>query len=152
MNMMYKYRKDDGTIIEVPWEVMIEQKDGFITLEDGSLAQRCLHLEEHGRAQSQGREHAPVCPHIVSDSLGFGQHQLADFRTDAERNGFAVEFKPDPRVPEFYQVHCESRAEMDRYIKHRGMVNASGIGGVRLTEDELRQAEERVKEKYPCAA
>lgn len=78
---------------------------------------------------------------IVSDALGFGAHQLAEMEADRKMNGFSsVEFKPDPHVPEFIQVHCESRRDFDRYTKHRGYVQKSGMGGVRLTQAQLDRA------------
>ena len=44
---MYKFRREDnGQVVEVPFEVMMQQDvAGYITLEDGVQARRCAHLE-----------------------------------------------------------------------------------------------------------
>jgi len=80
-------------------------------------------------------------PPCVSDTLGFGGHQLADMEADRKANGFrGVEFTPDPQVPGFYQVKCDNRRVYERYVKHRGFVNATGTGGVMLSQDDLDRA------------
>ena len=142
---MYKFRREDtGEVIEVPWEVMIQQEFGYITLEDGTLARRCLHLEDHSKAKR--KDSRTGSKEIISDSLGFGEHQLADFEKDRKANGFSgVEFIRDPAVPEFFRVKCSSRREFNRYVAHRGMVNKNSIGGVRFTEEELEGAKEMMR-------
>jgi len=52
------------------------------------------------------------------------------------------------RSPEFFQVKCSSRAEFNKYMRHRGFEQRTGIGGVMLSEDELRRAEAWAKERY----
>jgi hypothetical protein len=79
----------------------------------------------------------------VSDALGFGGGQLADFEADRKANGFSsIEFKPDPSVPEFMQVHAGSRREMLKYAKHRGLVDRSTTSTFYLTEDDMQKARE----------
>lgn len=147
----YLYRREDnGELVEVSWLVMIHQQGGYITLPDGVTARRCLHLE----TDRDGRPPPSEKPHldrpIVSDALGFGEHQLADFEEDRKRNRFTgIEFTRDPQVPEFFQVRCKSRAEFNRYTKHRGMVNRSSFGGVRLTQADLDRAKELVERGHP---
>lgn len=146
----YKFRREDNQeIIEVPWSVMIEQQGGFITLEDGTLAKRCA--QAPGKRPPKREQLLAGGRKIVSDALGFGQHQLAEFEEDRKKNGFSgVEFVRDPSVPEFLQVHCSSRAEFNRYVKHRGMVNKGSLGGVRISVEEMERAEEMIRRLYPC--
>jgi hypothetical protein len=145
----YLYRREDtGEVIEVPFAVMIDQKDGYITLEDGVLARRCLHLERDGQPEKTKVDATTDRP-IVSDALGFTEHQFEEFEQDRVKNGFSgVEFIRDPRVPEFFQVKCASRAEHERYVKHRGYVNKTGIGGVRLTQEDLDRAKTLVERVF----
>lgn len=145
---MYKFRREDtGEIVEVSWEVMMTQDvAGYIEI-DGVSARRCWDLEEppeapkapKGDRKRTGRE-------IVSDTLGFGESVYEEYERDRAAHGFSgVRFERDPEVPQFFQVKCDSRKEYDRYVKHRGFVNRTGIGGVRLTEEDLARAGELVK-------
>lgn len=82
----------------------------------------------------------------VSDALGFPEQCLKDRRTQLEQSGCkGVEFKRDPQVPEFYQVHG-TRNAIDKYGKTRGMVNRTGsLGGkVMLSQEDLDRAAELV--------
>lgn len=148
--MEYIYRREDnGELIRVEFEVMIRQDSaGYITLDDGVQARRCLHLEDHLHKDPRN-EQCTGTRTIVSDALGVPITQLAEFERDRKKNGFrGVAFKQDPTEPTFYQVHCDSRAELDRYIKHRGYVNRNSIGGVRLSEDEMESARLLVERRY----
>ena len=61
---------------------------------------------------------------FISDSMGFTVQQLGEFESDRKAHGFSsIEFKPDPQVPQFYQVHAGSRREMLKYAAHRGLVD-----------------------------
>ena len=143
----YIYRREDtDELIEVPFSVMIEQEAGFITLPDGVSARRCLHLEIERDGKPERQKMAPACDReIVSDTLGFGQHQLDDFERDRQQHGFTgVEFIPDRDVPEFRRVKCSSQKEFERYLSHRGYVNQTGLGGVRLTQEDLDRAADLV--------
>ena len=150
MNKYIYRREDNGELVTVPWEVMIGQVNGYITLEDGVEARRCAYLEpKEDRQKPHDKDDTRNTP-VVSDALGFGQHQLADFERDRVANGFVgVEFRRDPSVPEFIQVHAQDRRQLDRYTKHRGMVNQSGrLGGkVMLSEEELEMARQLVSRR-----
>ena len=152
--MSYLFRReDDGEVVEVDFEQMMWQdRAGYITLPDGCQAKRCLHLEleRDGRRVASRPIETGTPRTIVSDSLGFGEHQLADFEQDRQQSGFlGVEFVRDPQVPQFFQVKCSSRAEYERYVKHRGMVNKTGIGGVRLTQEDLDRAADLATRNIP---
>lgn len=159
--MSYIYRREDtGELIEVGFDQMMEQKDGYITLHDGVLARRCVGLEvaKYGGVEAAKYEAAlggKAAP-IVSDALGFPYQQLQDFEADRVKHGFTgVEFTKDPHVPEFYQVRISSQAEWARYIAHRGMTDRNGAngGGATLTPDQFQRTTEMVEramaEKFP---
>jgi len=144
----YAFRRtDNDRIVWVDWATMIQQSAaGFIRLPDGIEARRCLHLEKHERRRSTAPETAIPAP-AISDSLGFPEQCLADRQAQLQQLGCTgIEFKRDPRVPEFFQVHGASRAALDRYTKKRGMVNRTGSlgGGVILSQDDLDRAAELV--------
>lgn len=81
-------------------------------------------------------------PEAVSHNIGFGQHMLAQFEADRVEHGHSdIEFKPDPDVPQFYNVHGGSKKALERYVNHRGAENVTSSCGNFLTEADLRQAE-----------
>jgi len=97
---------------------------------------------ERGVAESSARAGTPD---HVSDSLGFGKRQLAEMEADRKANGFGgIEFVPDPQVEGFCQVKYASSSDYDRYARHRGFVNATGVGGVIVSVEELNRAKEIV--------
>lgn len=157
MDGKYLFRREDnGEVVEVPWDVMMGQdRGGFITLPDGVQARRCLHLEKPAPRKSGPTSYSGTKT-IVSDALGFPEQQLGQFEEDRLKNHFTgIEFKRDPEVPQFFQVHCQSRAEFNSYVKHRGCVNKSGVGGVRLSQSDLESAarlvERSVEERIHAA-
>ena len=95
-------------------------------------------------------ERAPVDRPFTSDTLGFGQSQLAEMEAHRDLSGMRddVEFVPDPDVPEFRQVRCRNREAFIRYAGKRGYVDKTSIGGVRLTPEELSRAEELARRQY----
>lgn len=174
---MYIYRREDnGELIEVDFQIMMTQDSaGYIEImvpdtNAGSSnehptgrhivkAKRCvqLEIERNGKSKSQSdscteqinslRQEAP----IVSDALGFAEHQHSEFEYDRERHGFhGVEFIRDPQVPQFFRVKFSSRTEWERYVRHRGMFdkNSRNGGGQPLDENSLKFAQERIIEKY----
>lgn len=145
-NYIYR-REDNGETVEVGFAEMMEQKDGSITLPDGVLARRCIYLENH--EQSASGKQLPLKAEIVSDALGVTGHQVAEFREDAAKGGFAVEFTTDPHEPTFYQARFNSWEEKARYMKHRGQRdrNSRNGGGQPLSPDMLRRAAARVREQ-----
>lgn len=153
MDEFYAFRREDnGELFWCDFETTIhETKNGFMTLSDGVEARRVPRFDRVPRAVTQEVEKVKGQPAdlrpIVSDALGFPTAQLADFEADRVAYGFSgVEFKPDPKVPEFTQVHFKGRGEWQRYLKHRGYVDRNGSRStpVLLSEDELQRAAELV--------
>lgn len=137
-------REDNGKIVWVDFQTMMAQRGGFITLPDGVEARRCLHLENRPKRITIQPENA-IAPKAISDSLGFCEQALNKFETDRARHGFTdIEFREDPEAPGFFQVHAGSRAAMERYTKHRGLVNRTGSlgGGVMFSQEQLDRAAE----------
>ena len=150
MSESYIFRREDnGQTVDVDWETMMQQYAGFITLADGIQARRVYCEEELTQIeipipQTNGRE-----PPIVSDALGFSQHQLADFEADRRAHGFAgVEFTRDPHEPTFFQARFSSPQEWRAYMKHRGMTdnNSKNGGGAALSPSLLERAAQRLLE------
>jgi hypothetical protein len=84
-----------------------------------------------------------VPPPAVSDTMGFPEQCLADRRAQLEQLQCpGIEFKRDPKVPEFYQVHGSSRKALEDYARRRNLVNRTGSlgGGVILSQDDLDRA------------
>lgn len=148
MSDPYKYafrRESDDSVVYANWSVVMDMENGYVTL-DGEVMKRCPHLDKEGEKKKAKNVRLDGTPDIISDNLGFAQHQLDDFETDRKANGFSgIEFERDPMEPTFIRVKARSRAEMDRYTKHRGKINVSGKAGHILSPEQLRRAEERVK-------
>lgn len=152
MDGPYRYRRETdgpggkaGTIVEVDFATMMAGRNGFITLPDGVEARRCWNMDAplDPRVRPESKM-GPQC-RFVSDSLGFPITQLADFEADRKANRITgIEFQRDPTEPGFIQVHAGSRAERDRYARHRGMVDQSKRGSVFLTQEQLDRAAELV--------
>lgn len=100
--MSYKFRTDDGEIVEVSWEEMMEKDcTGKITLKDGRSAMEVRdgwkkrEVYHPGEKDMKARE-------CVSDAMGFAEHQFEEFEADRQLNGFSgIEFERDPDVPQF---------------------------------------------------
>lgn len=117
---------------------MTQDIAGYVTLEDGTKARRV----PSGAGDSLSAT-APVASgrEIVSDSLGFCENQFRDFEEDRVKNGFVgVRFERDPAVPQFFRVHCSSRATWDRYVTHRGMFDRNKHSGATISAEELDRA------------
>ena len=144
---MYRFvKEDDGSVIEVDFETMMEQDAaGFITLEDGTRARRVFD------AMQTERKREKLAPGAipVSDALGFTEHQLIEFEADRLQHGFrGVEFVRDPSCPVFYQVKFGSHAEREAYIAHRGMVDKGRSKGGVLSEKDLENAKSIISRIY----
>jgi hypothetical protein len=148
MNETYKFRREDtGEVVEVDYATMIQHSHGWITLPDGVTAKR---VREDAPRTVRTKIVTMGSRPIVSWNMGFGQHMLDHFEADRVAHGYSdVEFVRDPDVPQYFNVKCESRDAFNRYAKHRNLVNKSGIGGVRLSAEELARAEEMMKERHP---
>ena len=142
---MYKFRReDDGAIVEVDFEThMGQDRGGYVTLPDGVRARRVNDFQTQKAATEKGNANQTPPP---SDSLGFTVHQLNEFEEDRVRNGFVgVEFKPDPRCPEFLQVHFSGPQAREDYIRHRQMVDKGSSTGVFISEQNLHDARKFAK-------
>ena len=99
---------------------------GFVVVE--GIEYRRVRGASYRRSGRVERGSAP----IVSDTLGFPQHQLEDFESDRKSHGFGgVEFKRDPTEPTFFQVHCDSPQTWHRYMRHRGFDDRNSSNGSR---------------------
>lgn len=146
MGETYSFRREDnGEIVEVDFLAMMEAKDGFLEVEPGVMARRVGRPTER-RVTAQVAERKK----IVSDAMGFGQHQLAEMEADRAKNGFTdVEFVPDPEIPQFFQVHCGSEKAKRRYMEHRQFTdrNSRNGGGQPLSQKDLEDAKELLLRK-----
>lgn len=131
----YLYRDDDGNIIELTFEKAIEKGQMF---QKGGKWYRRVH--EHNESPKTTTK--KVLQGFVSDSLGFGQSQLGEMREHLEQSKCqGIEFTPDPKVPEFYQVRCSSRGAFLKYMESRGYEDqTSRNGGGTFTEKDLQDA------------
>lgn len=148
--MSYLYRREDNDeIVEVDFATAMEQRDGFITLPDGVLAKRCVHLEQQNCPTVGQLTRDKVQAEIISDGMGFTAHCLPDMQKHLAETGIkGVEFVPDPH-PEtnFYRVKCSSWKAWRAYLKSRGLVdrNSRNGGGQSLSSDLLKRTAERVQ-------
>ena len=148
--MGYLYRRDDnGEVVEVGFEQMIEQDfSGYITLEDGVDAKR-VHVQQ-SRSEPKS-EKIKETAKDVSDSLGFTELQLNDFENHRKQAGCrGVEFKRDPTEPTFFQVHFDSPQAKAKYIKSRGMSdnNSRNGGQTPMPPEQFEKAKEMFLRKY----
>jgi hypothetical protein len=138
-------REDNGELIELDFAtVMAKQKDGFVELDDGVLARRCIHLEQQAE---RAAKRAELDKPLLSDSLGFTSHQLAEMEADRVKHGHVgVEFIEDSGVEGYYQVKCSSPAAWRDYVAHRGFVdkNGSNGGGASLSPALLERTIKRI--------
>lgn len=154
MSLLYK-REDNGEVIEMPDDTWLSQDCmGYVELEDGTRARRCVALEEQRKNKQKAKPRMRwEGQTVVSDSLGFGMHQLAEMEADRQMNGFSgIEFVQDKTEPTFYQVKCSSPQQYQRYIKHRGWVDKNGNLGLGagniLSKHDIEAAEKLVRARY----
>lgn len=148
---MYQYRRlDNDEVIEVDFDTMINQSaGGFIELEIGGVKVEAKRV--HDQTVKVKKVTYATDPPIVSDSLGFGQHQLADFERDRVAHGFTgVEFVRDPQVPEFFQARIGSVKELEAYRTHRGLTDRNSRNGSTATVSpkQMAEAEKWAKGKW----
>ena len=142
--MAYKFRQDDGTIVEVDFETMMTSKDGFIEI-DGEILRRVHEGDISRKAEKEVRT-GPVT--TVSSALGCIDTAVGDWRQDAETHGFGVEWKPDPMEPRFYNAYFSSEKERLRYVSHRQFYDKNPHSGHSIDKSMLRKAEERVRDMH----
>jgi hypothetical protein len=136
----YPFKTDTGEVVHVSWEEMMDKDvQGCITLKDG---RRAIEIRGPLKASKKEVEASWKSREIVSDSLGFPQHQFEEFEADRKLSGFSgIEYRRDPDVPEFYQVHAKSGSEWEKYLRHRGFVDRNKSDrGVKLAPGELEKA------------
>jgi hypothetical protein len=88
---------------------------------------------------------------IVSDALGCIADAVDERRADAQIHGFSgVDFKPDPKVPQFYQAHFSCPDQHRRYIEHCGLTdrNSRNGGSAQITPEHLAEMGARMRMKY----
>lgn len=153
--MSYQFRIEEGQagagdIVSVEFDVMMNARDGFLTLEDGRTARRVT-------SPSSKSATAPVVgatPQIVSDALGFTDNQLAEMEQDRRANGFnGIEFRQDPMEPRFFQVVCSSERAKAEYMRHRGFTDQNSTNGSAAGFDanQLEGARRMVAERFGAA-
>jgi hypothetical protein len=150
--MGYIFRREDtGRIIEVDFSMMMDQDAaGYITLDDGVQARRCVHLEDPRAIRIGNAPDRNPTPEIVSDAMGVTCNQVEEMRQDAAKNGIGVEFVRDPLEPTFYQAKFGSWKEWDRYRRHRGFTDNNGKngGGATLTPAQFERAKQKILESH----
>tara|TARA_Y100000389_G_scaffold92595_1_gene89339 strand:- start:4424 stop:4858 length:435 start_codon:yes stop_codon:yes gene_type:complete len=139
--MKYPFRDDDGNIHNLSFEQMMDSKDGFYEMEDGTILRRV-----HGntvRHSSSTKERTE----IVSDALGFSHLQLNEMRTHLKQSGIkGVEFVKDKTESTFMQVKCDSPRVFQKYMESRGFNdhNSKNGSGAMLSETDIANARELV--------
>lgn len=145
-SVMYKFRiVGSREVVEVDFQTMMGMDAaGFITLPDGREARRIRTSSRKSRKEAIA---SAIPPAMVSDAMGFPSRQLPEYDAYRRAHGFSsVEYKPDPQVPGFTQVHFNNHAERDRYIKEFGYTDRNGRngGGAILTQSMLEKTMQRV--------
>jgi hypothetical protein len=136
-------RLDTGEIFDAKTPPVIVFGEATIEI-DGELV-KCRRVSGDATGQP---------PALVSDSLGFIEGDLANRRAQVAAHGFTgVEFKPDPVVNGFYQVHFSGPAERIRYEKMRNYANTSSLNGssAMLSPCHFEQARQKAVEHYGAA-
>jgi hypothetical protein len=139
--MKYPFRDDEGKIHNLSFEQMMQSKDGFYEMEDGTFLRRV-----HGntvRHSSSTKERTE----IVSDALGFSHLQLNEMREHLKQTGIkGVEFVKDKTESTFMQVKCDSPRVFQKYMESRGFNdhNSKNGSGAMLTERDIENAKELV--------
>lgn len=142
----YPFRVCDGHADagELVWlnfsEMMAADTAGFLVLEDGREARRARSEECYGEQSRTRSEKLRV--KMVSESLGFGREQLADFENDRVSSGVrGVEFIPDPRDGKLMNVQFDGPQSRKAYLKHRGFHDKSrSAGGSSISAKDLADA------------
>lgn len=124
---MYQFAfEDNGEVIDVDFETMMAMDAaGYVEI-CGRVARRINRPSVRRETEQSGHQQAPM----VSDSMGFIEAALPQWEQHRQEHGFkSVEFRPDPQVPGFVQVHFHNRAERERYIKARGLYDKNSTNG-----------------------
>lgn len=114
--MMYQFAfEDNGEVIDVDFETMM-------TMDAAGYVEICGRVARRINRPSVRREVEQVSDHVnapmISDNAGFIEAALPQWEKWRQEHGFrSVEYRPDPQVPGFVQVHFHNRKERERYIK-----------------------------------
>ena len=143
------YKKDDGELIEVPFEEAV-LCGYFYELPNGELAKK-VNKPPEPVVRSPVLKGA-LRP-IVSDALGFTDNDLPKalaLKEAKPEDHVGIEFKQDPAEPRFYQVHCSSEAAKQRYMKCREMHDRNSINGssAMLSPAQFEGAKRMVLREY----
>ena len=145
----YEFRREDNDeVVLLGFEQMMEQDSmGCVTLPDGSVVRRVRTGEGFRKRDVVKLAHDA---HIVSDALGFGEHELHKYEADRNAKKINVEFKEDPTAPGFYQVHADDKKEFAKYMRLRGFVdrNSRNGGGAFMCPETLSRAKEIVLREH----
>lgn len=148
----YLFSLEDGSDVWVSFaEMMGMDAMGRTTLADGSFAWRKRTEAEQKIKDEQYASVRELRKPIVSDSLGFAIYDLPQYEAHRKLSGCTgIEFKPDPLVPEFLQVHINSTGEFNKYVEARGMhdKNSRNGGSAELDAEQLDKAKSRMLEKF----
>lgn len=125
---MYQFAfEDTGEVIDVDFTTMMTMDAaGYIEV-GGRVARRINRPSMRREVEAKGSHvHAPM----VSDSLGFVAKALPQWEEYRQQHGFrSVEYREDPSVPGFMQVHFHNRHERDRYIRSLGKYDKNSANG-----------------------
>lgn len=151
---IYPFRREDnGATLYVTFqEMMTKDAAGFITLQDGVVARE---IREEAQAVQREGAASSVGKPIISDALGFTEHQFPEMEAARQAAKFSgVEFVRDPHVPTFFQVKCAGPDEHRRYMEFRGMYdkNSRNGGGAGLSQEQMDKAAAIVIERYGAPA
>jgi len=145
MARQYPFRNvNDKSVVLVDFDRMMEMDaQGFLKIR-GKQYRRARDLESQPVV-------TPAEPEArldrVSDSLGFVVDCLPDMQTNLlESKVQGIEFKEDPHVPNFYQVHASSQGAMTKYMlsrKYHDKNSLNGSGAI-LGEKDFKDARELV--------
>ena len=142
---------DAVSVIWVDFEVMMDMDaSGFIEVE-GVVYRRARDLEEDKALPALSPVERKVELERISDNLGFIDECLPEMKQHLKQSGLkGIEFKSDPDVPGFTQVHASSQAAMTRYMRSRQYHDKNSLNGsgAIIGAYDLEQSRELVTRKY----
>lgn len=127
---MYQFAfEDTGEVIDVDFTTMMTM-DAAGYIEVGGRVARRINRPSMRREVAEHGAH--INAPMVSDSLGFIAKALPQWEEYRHQHGFrSVEYREDPTVPGFMQVHFHNRSERERYIRSLGKHDRNGLNGAK---------------------
>lgn len=105
---------------------MMEAENNVLALKSGGTAVRAHDLEKSPDISQRSPERADC----ISDSLGFNKLAMKDQQKILKESGCrGIEFREDPEVKGFIQVHCSSQEAKLKYAAARGLYDRNSING-----------------------